>query len=169
MTRSPFSRAAVRPHAVKEPRAHAPYGAIRSTCHTRHPPAPNERSNDLVSSQYLITKPPNPELCPHCERLLLVGVAEGISYRADAEPINHTGEVAAILDKLNTWQLVAGELVYRNPQRIRANPAGTVPVFTTHHCDRSIPTKHCASIQIPTVEPPCRCPPNQGHTCPPPF
>lgn len=118
-------------------------------------------------SQHLVTTGPHPALCLKCDSLILIGIAEGISYSIDPDPLNHAGEVAAILDGLDTWEMCARRIVSRDASRIQYTTPET-RVFTSHACHRPIPDFHRSPIAKPLTIDRCDCGP-EGHRCPPPF
>lgn len=79
--------------------------------------------------------------CPHCHSPVLrarAGRVAALNVVADAEPIDTTGEILALLQGRLTWHLVIGALgtrriTWRGPTHIRAGPARH-PVLADHTC-----------------------------------
>lgn len=84
----------------------------------------------------------NLELCRSCGALLLVGSAEGLPYRAEIDPLNFDGELAAILDFVPTWEIEYGQLRLRTSVEIGLRKAGEVAVLVQHKCRRAVPLIH---------------------------
>lgn len=84
---------------------------------------------------HLITTTPKTGLCHKCRRVVLEGIADGMTYRADAIPLNLTGEVSARLEGRNCYRLIAGRLVYRDHHDIASDDRhGRPAVVATHSC-----------------------------------
>lgn len=79
--------------------------------------------------------------CPRCHAPVLTaraGRVAALDVIADAEPIDTTEEILALLDGRLTWHLVIGALgtrriTWRSPTHIRAGPAKH-PVLRDHRC-----------------------------------
>lgn len=82
-----------------------------------------------------------PADCPRCGAPILTaraGRVAALDVVADAEPIDTTGEILALLDGRLTWHLVIGALgtrriTWRSPTHIRAGPSRH-PVLRDHTC-----------------------------------
>lgn len=85
--------------------------------------------------QHLKTTSPTCTPCPRCGRLELTGHDEGIAYRADPAPLTLHAELAARQAGRHTWNLIAGQLAYRNPTRIAGDARGRPPVLAQHRCE----------------------------------
>lgn len=90
---------------------------------------------------HLITTPITSDTHPRCGATVLTGHAEGLHTRVDLTPLNPAGEIAALLDNLQTYTLTRGGLVHRDATRI-AGTALTGPVLAEHRCHRPVPTHH---------------------------
>jgi hypothetical protein len=91
-----------------------------------------------------ISTRPTPELCPKCGTLLLTGHADGFAFRAELDPVNQAGELSAVLDHQDTYELVAGFIKLRTAVEMQARPADRAPVVVQHRCLRTIPIDHRA-------------------------
>ena len=70
--------------------------------------------------------------CPSCRRVVLQGLDEGLLARVDLAPVDHDGEIKALLTGRWTYSLMPGRwLVHRNQDRI-ADLDGSVHV--EHRC-----------------------------------
>lgn len=82
-----------------------------------------------------------PGTCPRCGAPVLTaraGRVAALDVVADAEPIDTTGEILALLAGRLTWHLVTGALgtrriTWRSPTHIRAGPARHA-VIADHAC-----------------------------------
>lgn len=80
-------------------------------------------------------------LCPRCHAAVLTaraGRVAALDVVADAEPIDTTAEILALLEGRLTWHLVIGALghrriTWRGTTHIRAGPARH-PVLADHVC-----------------------------------
>lgn len=99
------------------------------TLQTLHPAA--------LMADHLVTTRATPTTCRRCEGQLLVGLAEGITARVDAEPLTgRAGELAALTEGRITYtRFRNGELVERTPGRI-TDPFLLLrgPIHASHQC-----------------------------------
>jgi hypothetical protein len=82
--------------------------------------------------EHLITTQAKGVTCPRCRRPVLAGIAEGLNATVDLIAINPAEEIDALLSNRRTYTLIAGELVYREPVRIRGQLRGVI--LAEHKC-----------------------------------
>jgi hypothetical protein len=99
-----------------------------------------------------ITSRPKPEQCQRCGRLQLIGLDEGVAYRVEPVPLHAHAELAARLAGRNTYAVIAGQLAYRDQDRITGDRRhGRPPVVATHSCVRPTPPGDVDTSHIATV------------------
>lgn len=91
-----------------------------------------------------ISTRPAPALCGGCGALVLVGHADGFTFQVEVDPVNRSGELSAVLDHQDTYELVAGFLKLRTSVEMAARPAESLPVLVRHRCRRPVPTSQRA-------------------------
>lgn len=91
--------------------------------------------------EHAISTRPEIGRCHRCERLILAGHDDGMAYRVEVDPINQHGEIAAVIDGIDTFQMIGATLAYRDSERMR-HSADDSSVFVTHYCSRTIPVSH---------------------------
>lgn len=90
---------------------------------------------------HLITTEVTGGIHPRCGTPVLTGNAEGVFARVDLTPLNRAGEIAALVEQLQTYTLTRLGLVHRDACRI-AGTALQGPVLAEHSCHRHIPAEH---------------------------
>jgi hypothetical protein len=73
-----------------------------------------------------------------CGVEIIFAVAEGLSAKVDSKPLDHQGEIDALVAGRWTYTLLAGELVHRDVWRIRGGLVGS-SIHAEHIC--STPTR----------------------------
>jgi hypothetical protein len=83
--------------------------------------------------EHLVTKTAKAQTCPTCGSIVLAGLDGGLTVRADPQPLNALGELAARLrDRLTyDYSLVRRELWYRTVYTIVTR---NHPVMAAHLC-----------------------------------
>lgn len=105
-----------------------------------------------MTHDHLITTTGKPRFCPGCGHLLLAGTADGINYDVEAEPINHAGEIDAVLDGRHTYEVITpGHLTARTAQRMQAHTADDAMVLVEHRCNRKIPASRRAHHELDPI------------------
>lgn len=85
---------------------------------------------------YLISTPVVHGVCPRCGAPILRGLAEGYPARVDVRPVGRGAEIGALMTGRESFALCrSGELVTRDPSRIRGGLVGT-GIFLGHRCPR---------------------------------
>ena len=74
-----------------------------------------------------------------CGVTIIAAVAEGLSAKVDSKPLDHQGEIDALVAGRWTYALLAGELVYRDAWRIRGGLVGS-SIHAEHVCPE--PRRH---------------------------
>lgn len=88
-----------------------------------------------MSGSHFVTTTPRCEPCGRCGRLRIVGLEEGVPYRAEPAPLNATGELRAKLGGRRTYAVISGQLALRTASRIRGDVRrGRPAVFAQHDC-----------------------------------
>lgn len=91
--------------------------------------------------EHLITTQARAVACPRCRRVVLAGIAEGLNAIVDLTPIKPgADEMATLLANRRTYTFLAGELVYRDPPRIRGQSRGLI--LAEHKCVSRKPIQH---------------------------
>jgi len=97
-----------------------------------------------VLSEAGLTRNAGIRTCRTCRQHCLAGIAiTGLDTWLDPNPLLPPGELHALLDYRQTFNLYAGkQLIPRDRHLIRAYPAGNPqrPTFATHTCGEPIPT-----------------------------
>lgn len=86
---------------------------------------------------HLIARRAAPRRCRTCNAVIIVGWVDGMIVKVDAEPVDESGEVTAMLDGRWTFSFRGGVPVWRTSELIRAGwpDAG---VYVAHRCPRSV-------------------------------
>jgi hypothetical protein len=83
---------------------------------------------------YLISTPTVEQKCPYCKASILVAYVEGARVRVHSTPVDTRGELSAIFAGQWTYaRLSCGELVHRDPVRIRGGLTGQ-SLHVAHGC-----------------------------------
>lgn len=86
-----------------------------------------------MSGHFVSTRPAC-RACRYCGRLELVGLDEGLPYRAEPAPLTLLAELRVRLTGRRSYVVINGELAYRNATRIAGDSRGRPPVLAEHNC-----------------------------------
>lgn len=83
---------------------------------------------------HLVSTAATEDTCHRCRRPVLVALAEGLPTKVDPAPLDHAGEIAALIQGRWTYTLTrTRDLIHRDADRI-GTLAGTI--HTQHICPR---------------------------------
>ena len=85
-------------------------------------------------TSHMITTRGQVHACQRCHQTIMTGLAEGLLAHTDLTPLDKAGELAALLQGRWTYSLHNGELVYRDPIRIKGGSISG-PVLAEHQCE----------------------------------
>lgn len=91
--------------------------------------------------RHMVTTQPRPGRCPRCRRIVLNGIADGMSYSVDPTPVTLPGEIHHRVAGRMTYRLLAGRFFPRDANDIALDARhGRPPVAPTHTCTRIDPS-----------------------------